>query len=463
MSLNLPYSGSIAPHNPARQLAASFPLRVFLFFLLHIPLTFVLPLSGWLGALHALAILVFGLRAALRRRSDLVLYALAYIAGAEVFWRMADANIFWEFGKYASCLIVAVGLLAEGRQWGHKQRKNPWLLLYFILLLPAVVPTFLAYNLAHVREPLSFNLSGPLAISLISLYLWRRPMTRPQLYPLLIAFIASTIPILVRAAYFTLTRPITFTLESNFVTSGGYGPNQVSNLLGLGALTTFILFLVLKEHRNLRLLLLLLTLGFTVQSFLTFSRGGTFSFFLAAAIFGLHILRQPRVRNRFLLLVVLLYAIMTWVLLPQLDQFSEGNLVQRYSSLQTTGRLDAARADLLAFRENPITGVGIAMAHTYRAELLGRSISAHTEYTRLLAEHGLFGLFAFLLLITLLLKSYFGARPGLPRALGATFGVWSLSIMTQSAMRFVAIALALSIVFITWNVNDNAQKTASSE
>jgi hypothetical protein len=40
------------------------------------------------------------------------------------------------------------------------------------------------------------------------------------------------------ALFGILTNPdITFNTESNFATSGGFGPNQVSSMLGLGALS----------------------------------------------------------------------------------------------------------------------------------------------------------------------------------------------------------------------------------
>ena len=48
-------------------------------------------------------------------------------------------------------------------------------------------------------------------------------------------------------------------------------------------------------------------------------------------------------------------------------------------------------ADLELWARNPILGVGPGMAAWGREEILDARISAHTEFSRLLAEHGLFG------------------------------------------------------------------------
>lgn len=42
------------------------------------------------------------------------------------------------------------------------------------------------------------------------------------------------------------SKELTFTSESNFITSGGFGPNQVSGVLGLGVLTVFLLLVYIK-------------------------------------------------------------------------------------------------------------------------------------------------------------------------------------------------------------------------
>src|SRR5215212_5421371 len=93
--------------NIARDLVhgSAFPLVVFL--IAHIPLAFLLRQSAALATLHALATLGIGLLwACFDRRQERTVYVIAYITGAEVLWRMTDARVFWEFGKYAIVLIA---------------------------------------------------------------------------------------------------------------------------------------------------------------------------------------------------------------------------------------------------------------------------------------------------------------------------------------------------------------------
>ena len=75
--------------NPARDLANSFNIRVILFLMLHLPLAIGMEFSPWFSTAHAGLALLFGLRAALLGRVSQVIYAVTYIAGAEVLWRVS--------------------------------------------------------------------------------------------------------------------------------------------------------------------------------------------------------------------------------------------------------------------------------------------------------------------------------------------------------------------------------------
>ena len=76
----------------------------------------------------------------------------------------------------------------------------------------------------------------------------------------------------------------------------------------------------------------------------------------------------------------------------------ERSLTERFRDLDTTGRLGAATTDLQVFSENPILGVGVGRSIEFHDTIEGISLAAHTEYTRLLAEHGLFGLLAIIII-----------------------------------------------------------------
>jgi hypothetical protein len=105
-----------------------------LFALLHLPLGYLLSLHPLFGTVHALLTLMVGLRIAVDpERPQALAAVLAYIAGFDVFWRMTDARVFHQFGKYAIVLLAGVWMLRAGR-W----RRTLGPIVYFALLLPSI-------------------------------------------------------------------------------------------------------------------------------------------------------------------------------------------------------------------------------------------------------------------------------------------------------------------------------------
>lgn len=446
--------------NPARDLARSFNVRVIIFLALHIPLALVMEISPWVSTLHAVLAILYGLRAALLGRSSQVVYAVAYIGAAEVLWRMSQAYLFWEFAKYALILVVFVAIVVELRQGSEGRRLShvsPLLLL--LALVPGAVMAILELGLGGARDALSFNLSAYAATGMLALYLWGRPINRDTAVRLLLAIMAPVVAITFLAVYFTLTDldSLNFVGASNWVTSGNYGPNQVANMMGFGALAGVMLFTLLPRSRGARGFVLLMTLAMLGQGLLTFSRGGIYSFVLGLAVFGLHLMNTPRARGRLLLLFGLFGVILVVGVYPLLDDFTGGSLSERFSDTDTTGRLEAAQVDLRAFSENLFVGVGVGQSNEYHIEYLGHSLAAHTEYTRLLAEHGLFGVLALLVLIWMLVKRYAANSPGFGRAMSAALAVWASSIMLHSAMRLAAIPVGLALALVLWRLRGRGE------
>ncbi|MEZ4517528.1 MAG: hypothetical protein R3C44_12090 [Chloroflexota bacterium] len=99
-------------------------------------------------------------------------------------------------------------------------------------------------DLATARDNLSFNLGGYLALVLLSLYVWGRTIDTRTATRLLLALIAPILSVTSLAVFNTATFTSEFLLASNWVTSGNYGPNQVSDVLGLAALASVMLVLL---------------------------------------------------------------------------------------------------------------------------------------------------------------------------------------------------------------------------
>jgi len=74
----------------------------------------------------------------------------------------------------------------------------------------------------------------------------------------------------------------------------------------------------------------------------------------------------------------------------------------------------------------------------------GQSTLAHTEYSRLLSEHGLFGVVALVALLSLFATRVPKRQSADERALRVAFMLWSLASMLHVGMRIAAIGLVFS-------------------
>jgi O-antigen ligase len=106
-------------------------------------------------------------------------------------------------------------------------------------------------------------------------------------------------------------------------------------------------------------------------------------------------------------------------------------------------------ADLKAFREHPVLGVGPGVGKLYRQLPDGRGVSAHTEFTRLLAEHGMAGAVAIAILLVIVVGAYGRATTRRSRVWVLLLASWTLSEMSHGAMRFAAISFVFGLMTCT--------------
>lgn len=420
-------------------------IQLTFFFALHIPLALAMATYKEVATMHALATAALGLWwAASAARPDRVLYVAAYITGAEVLWRMTQAQIFWEFGKYALVTILLVTMLRAGRLRGV---ALPF--LYFALLLPSTILPLINTSTEELRGNLSFNLSGPLSLMFCAWYFPQVVVAAPILYRALLLMVAPLVGIVsVALLNITTATSLRFTNESNFATSGGFGPNQVSAMLGLGVLALLLYLLLERSTLGFKALLFVLMIAFGVQSALTFSRTGLYSALFAGLAGALFVVRDSRARFQILGFAVLVFVIANYLVLPQLDDFTGGTLSTRFQNVSLTGRDAIIRADLQIWADNPVFGVGPGKATALRAASY-RESAAHTEFSRLLAEHGLFGLASFLILLWMGWRNFRRARTPKAKALAAALSCWGFGFMLVGAMRIVAPAVILGMAGVT--------------
>lgn len=423
-----------AAHPASRTATVASACRLQLpFIAVHIPLFVLIPKYSALATWHALAALGFGLAAALTwTRPERVAYAAAYIAGAEVFWRMRRADVKWEFGKYAIVLILVIAMLRFVRV-----RRAAMPIGYFLLLLPSVALTISGLSSADARNQISFNLSGPLTLAVCALFFSSIRLTLKQLQWVYACILAPAAGIAAIAAQSlrAAAGEIEFYDASNLAASGGYGPNQVSAILALGMLAAILYLIVGAANIVVTASMVGLFLFLLTQCALTFSRGGIWMAaggILAAAFY---FLRDSRYRWRALTGAVVVLAILMVVILPRLEALTDGAIRTRFANTNPTGRGLLVSADLKTWSENLILGAGPGMGAANRSKVHGTT--AHTEYTRLLAEHGLLGLTALALLILMATRSLRANASRRGKALAAAMLAYFVLHLAVDATRIV--------------------------
>ena len=333
------------------------------------------------------------------------LLGAAYIAGFEVFSRMTGGAFSYEFAKY-----VVIGFLSLGMFYRGFQRASWPYLVYLLCLTPGVL--FAGMNLsftADVGNALGFNLSGPVCLGISALYGFQNPLTKDRfktVMEMLIYPLTATVMYVILYAP-SLEEVITGT-GSNFAASGGFGPNQVSTVIGLGMFLFFTRLFTVSDRRYNLIDIGLLAI-FTYRGLATFSRGGMIASVLCMGLFLVYFLIKANTLERMKwlvktgLLAALFLGVWTLVTLS-----TDGLLIKRYNNQDalgrdkatlTTGRAQLANIEMQAFLANPLFGVGVGKGKELRADEGLEATASHNEISRLLAEHGSFGILALLILL----------------------------------------------------------------
>lgn len=417
--------------------------RVAFWLLAHGMLAVAASRSSHVATLHALFILGYGLVAAYNKNLIRVAFTGAYIAGAEVLWRMCHAQVNWEFGKYAIILVFGVALARTDRL------RSPLLpLLFFVFLLPSAWLSGQTIPWGRSIELLSFYLSGPLALCLCAWLFSLVTITPDRLRMIILAFLGPVAAIATKALFSTMAMgDVVFSTESNAVTAGGFGPNQVSPMLGLGALLAVFYVVSGRVSAVQRLLMVGLALGLIMQSGLTFSRSGIAIALLSLVLSGMFLLRDARSRMIMIGLAAGLILFVQVIMIPVLDDFTHGAFTQRYTDRSPSNRDKIAMNEIALWMEHPVAGVGPGRASMIREERFGTRIATHTEYTRMLAEHGAFGLLSLIFLFGASVQRFRMARDPKSRAFVTALIVWSLLFLAVNAFRLATPAFAFGMTF----------------
>lgn len=390
----------------------------------------------------------------------------AYFAGMEVLIRMTGESLFWEIGKYGVILLLSTGLVISKRNY-----KLTYL-LYFLLLLPSIVIANYQ-DWSQARDMLSFNLSGPLCLTIAAIYFHDQKISGHTIQIIIRAFTLPIISMLVYLSFTTIDLSLVeFDAHSNFMTSGGYGPNQVSMIFGYGVLMLILLNYYRQTFSGWTWLDYCLIVLLLFRALITFSRGGVLGAALALVVFLLlNMLGKSKVKNfgrRAVLYIVI--GVGVYFLWGYTNRLTNYQLEVRYDTTQetgngdqlTTGRLLLLQHDLSIFREHPVLGIGPGKSKLENAGLIGREVATHTEWTRMLAEHGSLGLISLFLLLGVPIFHSFRRQINL-KPLLLTFFILALFSSTHSAMRVSAISFlyALSLMMPVKSIKTGRKITAT--
>lgn len=424
-----------------------FPPFPVLFVLLHIPLGVVLYNSDLFGLLHPIAAFGFGMRAAIRRdwSLDRAGYFAAYIVGSEIIWRMAQMPMFWEFGKYGTAAILLTALVRR-KMWNIP----PFAAIYFALLIPGALVPLMQYSLSESKEMLSSIMSGPLLLSISCWYFSNLNLDWKKVRKYMLAMVVPLVSAAVTTVVYTVTASdIQFNGESNFATSGGFGPNQVSSMLGLGAFLCVASLLLFKNSPWYMVYLGTAAILFSAQSVLTFSRGGMYNAVGAILLVIIFQLADLRSGIRRLIPVVGLSLVFLLFVFPYLNDFTGGALQERFENTEPTKRGDIVASDLKIFAAYPLLGIGVGNAYAERAKYMDGKAMSHTEFTRLLSEHGGFGLVALATFGLIIIYNFRKQNTTFGRAFVAGLTGWSMLFMSNAGMRLAAPSFIFGMIYLT--------------
>lgn len=419
----------------------------------------VLLLFGVVSKVYSLLVVAFGVLYIIKNNNDNNQAALwaAYMVGAEVLFRMAGGMIFYELPKYAVLVFLLVGLLVENRN----HHISVSYLIYILLLLLGIVFVDIPFN-ESIRKAIAFNLSGPVLLGVSAIYFYKRKMTIPDLLNLLFMM---GLPILSMLSYLYFKTPdleeITFGSLSNFETSGGYGPNQVATILGVGVFI-FTVHLFFKTYFfELFVLDVFMLMYMFFRGLITLSRGGMIAAFLAISVFTFYYILSKENKIRNLLKYAGLVSLFGIAIIVYTSEVTGGMLINRYTNRNSlgikradvsAGRVELFKSELEGFFEHPFFGIGVGGSKYYRQDKLEVTAASHNEMSRLLGEHGVIGLLILIMLVVVPLK-HIKNQPYLARGFLFSFLIFWFLTINHSAMRiaFPGFIYGLSVLSITFD------------
>lgn len=420
---------------------------VIIHVLIGLAIFFVPPISK----VYAVTIILVGFRYVILRKNanNEALYVAAYIVGAEVFLRMTQGIIFEQYAKYGVMGILIIGMFFRGFS---KNAIMYW--IFGLLLLPGVIYGFFTLNFeTDIRKAITFNIIGPITLMICAIYCYQRRISFQQIKNI-IDMLAY--PLMATLVYMYLYTPdikaVVTNTQSNFETSGGFGPNQVSTILGLGIFLFFIKVILNSKTIGIRNINIFFFLFITFRGIVTFSRGGVITGFVMIIIVVILLLVFTRSQGKSKVVSLVVFGLIALSGVWAYSSIQTSGLIdKRYANKDAKGRVKESKltgreklieSELNMFLDNPILGIGVGKNKEFREETTGIEAASHNEITRMLAEHGMFGLFGLTILLITPMVLYLNNKQNI---FVFSFVVFWILTINHAAMRLAAPAFVYAL------------------
>jgi hypothetical protein len=437
-------------------------LVYFNLILFHVVLGFLVYLFPFIAKLYGYAIFIVGFFYVLKKQNkkNEALIVAAYVVGSEVFLRMTQGNPLYEISKYGVMVFIFMGMYFSGFS---KSATPYW--IFLLLLVPSVVITTFVLNFeTNMKNAIAFNISGPVCLGVASIYTYRRKIPLEQMNSILLSMGLPIVTCMVYLTFYTPNiRDVITSTQSNFETSGGFGPNQVATFLGLGMFIFFSRTILESRTKFMLAVNLLIAINMSYRGMLTFSRGGMITGFLMILLLLLFLYFKSnymgRVKLNYIIIFIAVAMVATWVYTSSqtgglIDKrYANQDAAGRVKESKFTGREDVALNEINSFLNNPVFGVGVGKGVEVRLAETGNGTLSHDEITRMLAEHGSLGIVGLLILFFTPLVLYIENKFNMFLLCFVAF--WFFTI-NHAAMRTAAPAFvySLSLLNVYFKEND---------
>jgi O-antigen ligase len=242
----------------------------------------------------------------------------------------------------------------------------------------------------------------------------------------------------------------------------------MASLLGFGVLIIALSFLLRMKLFQPKWCGFLLLSVLIFRGLITFSRGGMIGpliILLLLIVYFTFSNSKFRKTIRQQWLAVLILGLILYVVSLYTNNQTSGVLFERYAGIKdgetielekySSGRSKILEIDFAIFLDNPLFGIGPG-AGNYIREEYGYSghVNAHIEYSRLLAEHGIFGIISLFILLFFPLREFLFRISFQHRYFLMVGVLFSLTFMLHSATRIALPMLLYGMGFILI-VNNN--------